>query len=218
MKENAMIEDVEKEKRAVRLSGGSKGRVIMEAKIMFEPENGNPGILFKKHPNMNNKLFSNENILGLKDPNRPFPTGLVEDAASVGLLKWRMQSANESMIDKNRGDKKGSCQWALEELKSACDMSISSSRSGFGSGSGFGLTNDADFLSIKSKCCQPSSAVAPCKGQSRAATLPATDPITLTIEEKLNVTLKRDGGISNFDVQGTLLLQILNQEDGIIQV
>ncbi|OAY57236.1 coatomer subunit delta [Manihot esculenta] len=56
---------------------------------------GNPGILFKTHPNMNKELFANENILGLKDPNRPFPTG---DAAGVGLLKWRMQSADESMV------------------------------------------------------------------------------------------------------------------------
>ncbi|MBA0734260.1 hypothetical protein Gogos_018194 [Gossypium gossypioides] len=59
---------------------------------------GNPGILFKTHPNMNKELFSNGNILGLKDPNRPFPTGSAGDAAGVGLLKWRMQSADESMV------------------------------------------------------------------------------------------------------------------------
>lgn len=63
---------------------------------LFQIETGgNPGILFKTHPNMNKELFANENILGLKDPNRPFPTG---DAAGVGLLKWRMQSADESMV------------------------------------------------------------------------------------------------------------------------
>ncbi|GLT98838.1 hypothetical protein SLE2022_163160 [Rubroshorea leprosula] len=59
---------------------------------------GNPGILFKTHPNMNKELFSSENILGLKDPNRPFPTGPGGDAAGVGLLRWRMQSADESMV------------------------------------------------------------------------------------------------------------------------
>lgn len=59
---------------------------------------GNPGILFKTHPNMNKELFSNENILGLKDPNRPFPTGQAGDAAGVGLLKWRMQSQDESLV------------------------------------------------------------------------------------------------------------------------
>ena len=60
--------------------------------------------------------------------------------------------------------------------------------------------------------------VQPKAGQSRVAAPPPTDPITLIAEEKLNVTLKRDGGMSNFDVQGTLSLQILNQEDGLIQV
>lgn len=62
--------------------------------------------------------------------------------------------------------------------------------------------------------------VKPIAGQSRAAVAapPLTDPITLTVEEKINVSLKRDGGMSNFDVQGTLSLQILNQEDGLIQV
>jgi len=59
---------------------------------------GNPGVLFKAHPNMNKELFANENILGLKDPNRPFPTGQGGDAAGVGLLKWRMQSTDESMV------------------------------------------------------------------------------------------------------------------------
>ncbi|GAV92045.1 Adap_comp_sub domain-containing protein [Cephalotus follicularis] len=67
--------------------------------IQVQIENGgNPGILFKTHPNMNKELFSNENILGLKDPNRPFPTGQAGEAGGVGLLKWRMQSADESMV------------------------------------------------------------------------------------------------------------------------
>ncbi|XP_024983173.1 coatomer subunit delta-like [Cynara cardunculus var. scolymus] len=60
--------------------------------------------------------------------------------------------------------------------------------------------------------------VRPSANPSRASAPPPTDPITLTTEEKLNVTLKRDGGVSNFDVQGTLSLQILNQDDGLIQV
>ena len=55
-------------------------------------------------------------------------------------------------------------------------------------------------------------------GQTRAAVAAPTDPFTLTVEEKLNVALRRDGGISSFDMQGTLSLQILNQEDGFVQV
>jgi hypothetical protein len=54
---------------------------------------------------MNKELFSNENILGLKDPNRPFPTGQGGDAAGVGLLKWRMQSTDESVVPLTSGFK-----------------------------------------------------------------------------------------------------------------
>ncbi|KAK4440440.1 Coatomer subunit delta [Sesamum alatum] len=57
---------------------------------------GNPGILFKTHPNINKEMFSGENILALKDPNRPFPAGQAGDG--VSLLKWRMQSADESLV------------------------------------------------------------------------------------------------------------------------
>ncbi|KAJ0081096.1 hypothetical protein Patl1_12284 [Pistacia atlantica] len=59
---------------------------------------GYPAILFKTDPNMNKELFTSENILGLKDPNRPFPTGQPGDAGGVGLLKWRMQSVDESIV------------------------------------------------------------------------------------------------------------------------
>nr|XP_043609221.1 coatomer subunit delta-2-like [Erigeron canadensis] len=60
--------------------------------------------------------------------------------------------------------------------------------------------------------------VRPSVAAGRSAAPPPTDPITLTTEEKLNVTLKKDGGVTNFDVQGTLSLQVLNQDDGFIQV
>jgi hypothetical protein len=74
--------------------------------LIFQIETGgNPGVLFKAHPNMNKELFSNENILGLKDPNRPFPTGQGGDAAGVGLLKWRMQSTDESVVPLTSGFK-----------------------------------------------------------------------------------------------------------------
>lgn len=71
---------------------------------LFQIETGgNPGILFKTHPNINKELFSTENILGLKDPNRPFPTGQGGDVAGVGLLKWRMQSVDESDVPLTSG-------------------------------------------------------------------------------------------------------------------
>ncbi|CAI9766740.1 unnamed protein product [Fraxinus pennsylvanica] len=60
--------------------------------------------------------------------------------------------------------------------------------------------------------------VRPTVGQSKPAAPTPTRPITLTVEKKLNLTSKRDGAIGNFDVQSTLSLQILNQDDGLIQV
>lgn len=35
----------------------------------------NPGYQFKTHPNIDKSLYSSQNILGLKDPGRPFPSG-----------------------------------------------------------------------------------------------------------------------------------------------
>ncbi|GKB26603.1 coatomer subunit delta-like protein, partial [Tanacetum coccineum] len=59
-------------------------------------ELGNPDIGFKTHPNTNKDLFSNENIMGSKDPNRPFPASQSGDG--LGLLKWRMQSKDVSVV------------------------------------------------------------------------------------------------------------------------
>ncbi|XP_074588303.1 coatomer subunit delta-1-like isoform X2 [Curcuma longa] len=59
--------------------------------------------------------------------------------------------------------------------------------------------------------------VQPTVAQSKPS-LPPTDPVTLSIEERLNVVIRRDGALNNFDVQGTLYLQILNQEDGFVQL
>ncbi|KAL8166624.1 hypothetical protein V2J09_008123, partial [Rumex salicifolius] len=60
--------------------------------------------------------------------------------------------------------------------------------------------------------------VQPIVNRSKSAAPPPTDPVTLVVEEKLNVTLKRDGGVSSFDVQGTLSLQVLEEKDAYIQV
>ncbi|CAL5063685.1 unnamed protein product [Urochloa decumbens] len=60
--------------------------------------------------------------------------------------------------------------------------------------------------------------VQPSTVPSRSSAVPPSDPVTVTIEEKLNVVVKRDGGINNFDVQGTLALQVLNDADGFIQL
>jgi len=54
--------------------------------------------------------------------------------------------------------------------------------------------------------------------QSRLSSVPLSDPIAVAIEEKINVAVKRDGGIHNFDIQGILALQVLNDTGGFIQL
>jgi hypothetical protein len=59
-------------------------------------------------------------------------------------------------------------------------------------------------------------AVAP--GPVRSAAPVITDPITVGIEEKLTVTLKKDGGLENLVVQGTMSLVVQKEEDAYIRV
>ncbi|GLI64081.1 hypothetical protein VaNZ11_007250 [Volvox africanus] len=53
----------------------------------------NKNFQFKTHPNIDKNLYGSSNILGLKDPSRPFPTG-----SELGILKWRFQSKEESLV------------------------------------------------------------------------------------------------------------------------
>lgn len=56
-------------------------------------DNQSQGIQFKTHPNIDKALFNKSSTLGLKDPNRPFPTG-----SALGVLKWRLSPKDESMM------------------------------------------------------------------------------------------------------------------------
>jgi len=44
------------------------------------------GFQFKTHPNIDKALYG-DNLLGLKDPERPFPVG-----NPLGILKWRFEA------------------------------------------------------------------------------------------------------------------------------
>jgi hypothetical protein len=60
----------------------------VDACIRVEIATGeNRNYQFKTHPNIDKQLYTRSNVLGLKDPARPFPT----EGAPVGILKWRMQ-------------------------------------------------------------------------------------------------------------------------------
>ncbi|KAL6513195.1 hypothetical protein OROGR_020681 [Orobanche gracilis] len=60
--------------------------------------------------------------------------------------------------------------------------------------------------------------VRPSISHPRPAASPQSHTVTLTVEEKLHVTLKQDGGIGNFDLHGILSLHLLNEDDGFVQV
>ena len=65
-----------------------------EATLYVEVAAGaNKAFQFKTHPNIDKAQYSSSNRLGLKDPSRPFPIG-----SELGILKWRMQSKDESLV------------------------------------------------------------------------------------------------------------------------
>lgn len=53
-------------------------------RVMIET-GANEGYQFKTHPNIDKALYA-RSVLGLKDADRPFPTG-----SPLPILKWRMQ-------------------------------------------------------------------------------------------------------------------------------
>ncbi|CAL8470044.1 g9586 [Coccomyxa elongata] len=60
-------------------------------RVMIET-GANEGYQFKTHPNIDKALYA-QNVLGLKDADRPFPTG-----SALPILKWRMQTKEESLV------------------------------------------------------------------------------------------------------------------------
>ncbi|KAJ3157593.1 Coatomer subunit delta [Geranomyces michiganensis] len=52
-----------------------------------------PNVQYKTHPNIDKKLFAENNVLGHKDPSRSFPID-----QSLGILKWRFITKDESLI------------------------------------------------------------------------------------------------------------------------
>lgn len=52
-----------------------------------------PVFPFQTHPNVDKKLFTAESQIGLKNPEKSFPIN-----SDVGVLKWRLQTTEESFI------------------------------------------------------------------------------------------------------------------------
>lgn len=54
------------------------------------------GFQYKTHPNIDKNLWGSQQVLGLKDASRAFPSG-----APTGILRWRLQSQDESLVPLN---------------------------------------------------------------------------------------------------------------------
>lgn len=55
--------------------------------------NDQRGIQLQTHPNVDKELFRNKHQIGLKNPSKPFPMN-----TDVGVLKWRLQTTDESAV------------------------------------------------------------------------------------------------------------------------
>jgi len=64
------------------------------AQLRIEVDVGeNEGFQFKTHPNIDKKVYAEQGVLGLKNPERPFPI-----SSALGVLKWRVASKDEDAL------------------------------------------------------------------------------------------------------------------------
>lgn len=81
---------------SMEVNGGMALQVLNEedSRLKVNVSAGqNTGFQMKTHPNIDKALYSSQSVLGLKDPQKPFPAG-----SPLGILKWRMQTTDESMV------------------------------------------------------------------------------------------------------------------------
>ncbi|KAF5792966.1 putative Longin-like domain superfamily, coatomer delta subunit, Mu domain-containing protein [Helianthus annuus] len=121
------------------------------------------------------------------------------------VMKRKANEIDKSKIERGKLEKGGYSTLQSMSLMGrmdsgfSSDMGISSGNT-FGSGSGFGITSEVDSFSTKSKA-EGEVIIDDVRPSKAAAASPPTDPVTLTVEEKLNVELKRDGGLANIDIE-----------------
>lgn len=82
------------------------------SKIKVKLERDDNRVMWQTHPQVNKSIFNNESIVGLKNPDKPFPVN-----QDVGVLKWRLQSQDEEQIPLNI-----TC-WPNEN-DGGCDVSV----------------------------------------------------------------------------------------------
>ncbi|KAL6463794.1 hypothetical protein MHYP_G00281850 [Metynnis hypsauchen] len=72
----------------LRVSDEKNGRI----RLLIN-NNDKRGVQLQTHPNVDKKLFTAESLIGLKNPDKSFPLN-----NDVGVLKWRLQTTDESLI------------------------------------------------------------------------------------------------------------------------
>ena len=72
----------------LRITDESFGRIKLQLRA---PTNG--GVQTQTHPNIDKDLMKRKSQIALKNPAKPFPLN-----TDVGVLKWRLQTTDESNI------------------------------------------------------------------------------------------------------------------------
>ncbi|XP_052803336.1 coatomer subunit delta-like [Mya arenaria] len=61
--------------------------------VLHVINNDKKGISLQTHPNIDKKMFASQSVIGLKNPEKPFPIG-----QDIGVLKWRFTTQDESFM------------------------------------------------------------------------------------------------------------------------
>jgi len=92
----------------LRVAEDNVGRVKL-----FLQNTDNKAIQLQTHPNIDKDLFRSKCVIGLKNPAKPFPLN-----TGVGVLKWRLQTTDESSIPLSIN-----C-WPSDNGSGGCDVNI----------------------------------------------------------------------------------------------
>eukprot|EP00092_Neocalanus_flemingeri_P025714 GFUD01027878.1.p1 GENE.GFUD01027878.1~~GFUD01027878.1.p1 ORF type:complete len:517 (-),score=156.20 GFUD01027878.1:531-2081(-) len=92
----------------LRVQEEKVGRVRLELQ-----NTENKAVQLQTHPNIDKDLFRTKSIIGLKNPAKPFPLN-----TGVGVLKWRLQTTDESAIPISIN-----C-WPSDNGQGGCDVNI----------------------------------------------------------------------------------------------
>ena len=98
-----------------------------QAKVRVKLDRDDDRVMWQTHPQVNKNVFNAESIVGLKNPDKPFPVSMYPRHPSlfnpfldqdVGVLKWRLQTQEEDQIPLNI-----TC-WPNENGDGGCDVSV----------------------------------------------------------------------------------------------